>query len=110
MPNSGHNGEWLATTPEFWARVRQPIVAFQIWYADGSRFVGLPRDWSMAPDSGVQVLVVYHPIGSPTERVIVVAKDAYTLPGQPGEKLGLMIDHDIYERIRLASYADPWRP
>ena len=91
-------------------RVRLPVVAFSIWYDDGSVFRGRPDDWSVAPDDGVQVLVVYHPTGSPTECLVVVAKDEYTLPGQPGSKFGLMIDHDVFECIRLTAHSDTWRP
>lgn len=110
MPNSGPNGEWMVTSPEWWARIRYPIIAFKIWYADGSTFGGTPDDWYLAPSDGVEVLVVYHPPGSPTERVIVVAKDEYTLPGQPGSKLGLMINEVDFDRIRDAAIADTWRP
>lgn len=108
--NSGPNGEWWSTTPEFWARVAHPIVAFQIWYAGGSRFCGLPGDWSRAPRDGVEVLVVYHPEDAPMERVIVAGRDEYTLPGQPGSKLGLLIADEAFYSLYASALADEWRP
>jgi hypothetical protein len=108
VTGSGQHGEWIATTPEWWARVRYPIVAFRLWYADGSTFGGSPDDWRMAPVEGVQVLIVYHPHGSSTRRVIVDGKDEYTLPGQQGSKLGAWCDR--FYTIQASAIADPWEP
>jgi hypothetical protein len=113
VANSGPNGEWLATTPEYWAQFIEPIIAFQLWYADGSCVRGGPdrddlaRAWANAPSEGVQVLMVHH--DALDRRSIVVAKDEYTYPGLEGSKLGLEIDLTIYRQIKNLAMEDEWR-
>lgn len=111
--NSGPNGEWLATTPEYWARCELPVIGWQLWYASKLWYEGnwcvtsADCEWHDAPSNGVQVMMVYHPGG---RRTIVTGKDEYTHPTEAGSKLGVMIAVDRFNAIRERAMADEWRP
>lgn len=108
MANSGPNGEWLATTPEFWAGIERPVIAFQIWYADGSFVIGYsPFDWDCFACTDVQVVMLHHPEGA---RHIIAGKDEYTFPGAATSKLGLEIELAVFNTIQANAVSDEWRP
>jgi hypothetical protein len=104
--NSGPHGAWFATTPDFWAQVRLPIVGWKLWYADGLTVTSQDVPWADAPRQGVEVLMVYHPNGY---RTIVKGRDEYTFPGEAESKLGLEIDRGVFEAMQRAAMADSWR-
>lgn len=107
MPNSGPDGEWFAITPEWWAQVQHPIVSFALWYSDGSCVRGLCSAWSDAPATGIQMLIVYHPPEClPARGLRISGRDEYTLLGQPGSKLGEMIDDTEFRRITDLAVAE----
>jgi hypothetical protein len=105
--NSGPNGEWFVTSPEFWSRITEPIIAWKLWYADGSTINSMQSTWDDAPSEGVQVLMVYHPSG---HRNIIKGRDEYCLPSSAIGKLGLAIDLEEFHAIMALAMADEWRP
>jgi hypothetical protein len=110
VPNSGINGEWFATTPEYWARViaaSGPIIGWQLWYEDGLWCASDLTPWHGAPRRGVQVLVTHHPGGL---RNLTTGRDEYTLPGESKSKLGLEIYELSFNEIVADALRDTWRP
>lgn len=103
---SGPNGTWFATTPEFWASMRLPLVGWKLWYADGLVLDSTHVRWAAAPAEGVEVLMAYHPDGY---RTIVTGRDEYTWPGERESKLGLEIAPEAFTAIQRAAMADDWR-
>lgn len=110
MVNSGPNGEWFQTTPEFWERIKLPIIAWKIWISDGEFILSYDSstcNWDDAPVYNLQVLMVYHPQG---RRTIIKGRDEYRLPGEKKSKFGLMIDLDFFHKIQERAILDSWRP
>jgi hypothetical protein len=108
VPNSGPNGEWRVTTPEYWAQLTRPILAVKVWYAEGpSLIVRTPSDWDRLPSEGVQCVILFH---ANDEKHIIQNFDEYAYPGASTTKLGLEIERAQFRAVLRAAVSDEWRP
>lgn len=85
-----------------------PIVAFRIWYADGSTYYGTTKTkWRNAPKENVQVVTVYH---GPPYKTLIAGQDIYSHPDWPGElpKNGSLIADADFEAIYAKAHNEAY--
>lgn len=74
-----------------------PVTGWELVYTDGSVVTSEDSTWEDAPDTRVQVLVMFH---EPPYMTLQYGTDPYTLPGHSARKLGETIpDEDFYALV-----------
>lgn len=89
-----------------------PIVAWAVWYSDGSVRRSSSWDWHLLPRDGVQVVMFVHPPrdgGAVRRRTRVANCDEYAHPESEYTLLGEEIEFGEYERISDEALVDEWR-
>lgn len=88
-----------------------PILAWKVWYDDGSVYRSTTHAWADLPDVGVQVVCYYHPdMNGKDYRTLDMGRDEYRpLLGDGPVKFGRWMENAAYAALVDEVLADPER-
>lgn len=84
-----------------------PVLAWKVWYDDGSVYRSTTHAWADLPEIGLQLLCYYH---ADDYRTLEQGADEYRLWGTDGPvKLGRWMEDAAYSALCDAALNDPER-